>query len=106
VARVRPAFKLASIRRYERKVPFVLGALHLNDTMLLHLPAEPFVEYQLRAQALRPRRPVAVAAYGDCGPWYIPTRAEYPAGGYEVEHAFFDASAEDLLMGAIARLGA
>lgn len=104
VARVRPAFKLASILRYERKQPFVLGALRLNETVVLHLPAEPFVEYQLRAQALRPGRPVAVAAYGDCGPWYIPTRAEFPGGGYEVEHAFFDASAEDLLMGAITRL--
>ncbi len=104
VGRIRPAFKLASIRRQERKLPLVLGALQLNETVLLHLPAEPFVEYQLRAQALRPGRPVVVAAYGDGGPWYIPTRAEFPAGGYEVEHAFCDAGAEDLLMGAITRL--
>ena len=102
--RIRPAFKLASIRRHERQIPFVLGALQVNETVVLHLPAEPFVEYQLRAQALRPGRPVAVAAYGDGGPWYIPTRDEFPAGGYEVEHAFCDASAEDLLMGAITRL--
>lgn len=104
VSRLRPAFKLAAIRRHERRIPFVLGALRLNEAVVLHLPAEPFVEYQLAAQALRPDRPVAVAAYGDCGPWYIPTRAEFPAGGYEVEHAFLEPAAEDTLLAAIRRL--
>ncbi|MSU49048.1 MAG: hypothetical protein EXS37_08190 [Opitutus sp.] len=104
VLRMRSAFKLASIRRHERKIPFVLSALHLNDVALLHLPAEPFIEYQLRAQALRPGRIVATAAYGDCGPWYLPTQAEYPFGGYEVEHAFCAPGTEDLLVGAITRL--
>lgn len=104
VLRMRPAFKLASIQRYERKIPFVLSALHLNDIALLHLPAEPFVDYQLRAQALRPGRAVATAAYGDCGPWYVPTRTEFPAGGYEVEYAFCEPGADDLLTNAITRL--
>lgn len=104
VFRLRPAFKLASIQRYERKIPFVLSALHLNDISLLHLPAEPFVEYQLQAQRLRPKGVVAVAAYGDGGPWYIPTRREFPSGGYEVEYAFWEPDAEDLLAGAIQRL--
>jgi hypothetical protein len=104
VLRMRPAFKLASIQRYDRRVPFVLSALHLNDAALLHLPAEPFVEYQLRAQAAHPGRVVATAAYGDCGPWYVPTRSEFPSGGYEVDYAFFSPAAEDLLSGAIDRL--
>ncbi len=104
VLRIRPAFKLASIQRYERKIPFVLSALHLNDVALLHLPAEPFVDYQLRAQALRPGRTVATAAYGDCGPWYMPTRTEFPAGGYEVEYAFCEPGVDDLLTNAITRL--
>ena len=102
--RMRPAFKLALIERCERRVPFVLGALHLDDIAVLHLPAEPFVDFQLYAQALRPGRAVAVAAYGDGGPWYIPTRAEFPAGGYEVDFAFCAPETEDLLRAAIASL--
>ena len=45
-----------------------------------------------------------LAAYGDGGPWYLPTRAEYPAGGYEVDFAFCAPEAEALLRGAIAGL--
>jgi hypothetical protein len=66
----------------------VLSALRLNDISILHLPGEVFVEYQLRAQQMRPGRFVAVAAYGDDGPFYIPTREEYQHGGYEVGMAF------------------
>lgn len=104
VARLRPAFKLASVRRWEKQLPFVLNALHVNETVLLHLPAEPFVAYQLAAQALRAGRPVAVAAYGDGGPWYIPTQREFPGGGYEVEHAFAAPATEDLLLEAMKEL--
>ncbi len=104
LARMRPAFKLALLERCERKLPVVLSALHVNDLALLHLPAEPFVELQLVAQAFRGKRPLAVAAYGDCGPWYIPTAVEFPAGGYEVEHAFCAKESDDLLTASIRRL--
>ncbi len=104
LARLRPAFKLAFVERCEQRLPFVLPALHVNDIALLHLPAEPFVEYQLAAQAVRGGKPVAVAAYGDCGPWYIPTVREFPSGGYEVEHAFCAPESDDLLTTAIRRL--
>jgi hypothetical protein len=104
VFRLRPAFKLALVRRLERAQPFLLSCLRLNEASVLHLPAEPFVEYQLRAQGRRPKHAVAVAAYGDCGPWYVPTRPEFPAGGYEVEHAFLDPGAEDLFVSAMDRL--
>ena len=50
---------------------------------LLHLPAETFVEYQLDAQAVRPDRSLATAAYGDGGPWYIPLKRSFAEGGYE-----------------------
>ena len=66
----------------------MLSALHLNDVSLLHLPAESFLEYQLRAQETAPKRFVATAAYGDGGPWYIPVKEAYPQGGYEVSVAF------------------
>ena len=98
VGRNRPAFELTWIRRTKAKTPpIVLSALHLNHLTLLHLPAEVFVEYQLRAQKLAPTRFVATAAYGDGGPWYIPTKEEYPNGGYEVSVAFADPAIDDAL---------
>jgi hypothetical protein len=104
VRRIIPAFRLALLERCAQRVPFLLSALHLDDIALLHLPAESFLEYQLHAQSLRPGRPVAVAAYGDGGPWYIPTRAEFPNGGYEVEVAFCDPDTETQMHAAIAQL--
>lgn len=97
VNRNRPSFQLAWLRRLARKTPIVLSALHLNEIALLHLPSESFIEYQLRAQELSGRRFVATAAYGDGGPWYIPTREEYPNGGYEVSVAFCDPEIDTLL---------
>lgn len=101
VTRLRPAFKLACLRRVERGDPFILSALRLNSMTALHLPAEPFIEFQLEAQAIRGAEPVAVAAYGDAGPWYIPTRAEFPAGGYEVDHAFLAPETGDQIRSAL-----
>ena len=86
--RSRPAFTLAFLKRCEQKIPIVLSALHIDDVTLLHLPAESFVEYQLRAQQAAPSRFVATAAYGDGGPWYIPVKEAYPQGGYEASVAF------------------
>lgn len=102
--RIRPAFKLSLIERCARRVPFLLSALHLDDIALLHLPAEPFVDFQLYAQSLRPGRTVAVAGYGDGGPWYIPVKSEFPAGGYEIDFAFCAPETEDQLRAAIATL--
>ncbi len=85
--RIRPAMQLIWLQRLEQRVPIVLSALRVNDTSLLHLPAECFVEYQLRAQQMQPGRFIATAAYGDGGPWYIPVKEEYPKGGYEVSVA-------------------
>lgn len=98
VGRNRPAFELAWHQRTAKKTPpILLSALHLNDASLLHLPSEVFIEYQLRAQGLAPKLFVAVAAYGDGGPWYIPTKEEYPHGGYEVSVAFCDPVVDDQL---------
>lgn len=97
VNRSRPSFQLSWLRRLEKKTPIVLSALHVNDISLLHMPAECFVEYQLRAQQLQPKRFVATAAYGDGGPWYIPVKDEYPHGGYEVSVAFCDPEVDGML---------
>ena len=91
-------------RRTQRDAPLELNCLRLNGLSLLHLPGELFVEYQLRAQSMRPDHRVAVAAYGDGGPWYIPTVAEYPAGGYETVVAFSEATIDDQFTQAIEKL--
>lgn len=88
----------------QRPEPLALSCLQINGISVLHLPAELFVEYQLRAQESRPGQPVLVAAYGDGGPWYIPTESEYPAGGYETVVAFSEPSIDQQISAAIQRL--
>ncbi len=88
VSRSRPAYTVAWLRRAAQNIPITLSALHVNDVSVLHLPSECFVEYQLRAQAAATDRFVACAAYGDGGPWYIPTADAYPQGGYAVSVAW------------------
>ena len=97
VERNRPSYMLSWLRRLEKRTPIILSSLQLNDISLLHLPAESFVQYQLRAQEIAPARFVATAAYGDGGPWYIPVKEEYPNGGYEVGVAFCEPDVDDLL---------
>jgi hypothetical protein len=104
VDRNRPAFTLAYLQRCERKEPITLSALHVNNASLIHLPSECFIEYQLHAQKEAADRFVACAAYGDGGPWYIPTREAFPQGGYEVSVAWCGPSVEDELWSGIAKI--
>ncbi len=104
VNRNRPAYQLAWIERVESRLPIVISALRLNQLGILHLPAESFVEYQLAAQKMLPARVLATAAYGDGGPWYIPTTDEYDCGGYEVSVAFSDRAIDPALRAAIAHV--
>jgi hypothetical protein len=101
VARNRPTYRLTWMRRAARRIPIVVSSLHVNRIVLLHLPAEAFVEYQLGAQEAAANRFVATAAYGDGGPWYLPTEKAYPEGGYEVSVAFCDPEADAILTDAI-----
>ena len=104
VHRNRPAYTLAWLRRVEKGIPLTLSALHINDITVVHLPGEPFIEYQLLAQALGRDRFVATAGYGDGGPWYIPTGEAYMQGGYEVTMAFCDPQVDPLMRQTIQRL--
>ena len=97
------AFKVLWVAEYKGKpIPAEVEVIALGrDVAWVELPGEVFVEYQLRAQQMRPGRFVAVAAYGDDGPFYIPTREEYPHGGYEVSVAFCADGIDAALTGAI-----
>jgi hypothetical protein len=71
---------------------------------VVHLPGEPFVEYQLKAQSLRPDALVCVAGYGDDGPGYIPPAKAYFEGGYETTVALAGPESESSLNRALAKL--
>ena len=101
VSRNRPAYTVSFIRRCQQRIPITLSALHVNEISLLHLPAECFIEYQLRAQKEASKRFVACAAYGDGGPWYIPTAEAYPQGGYAVGVAWCAPSMDPMLTNGI-----
>jgi hypothetical protein len=95
------AFQLAWLKRLNR--PIELTCLDLGKAMVLHLPGEPFVEYQLKAQELRKDAFVCVAGYGDGGPGYIPTDKAFLEGGYEPTVALA-APSEKQLTEAIAKV--
>ncbi len=89
------AFQLAWLERLERPIP--ITCLELGTARVLHLPGEPFIEYQLRAQQLRRDAFVCVAGYGDGGPGYIPTATAYLEGGYEPTVALAGPQSEAIL---------
>ncbi len=99
--RVNAAFQLAWLKRLERAID--LTCLDFGKVVVLHLPGEPFIEYQLHAQELAKDRFACVAGYGDGGPGYIPTDKAYLEGGYEPTVALA-APCEETLHKAMAKL--
>lgn len=96
------AFQLAWLARQDR--PIDVTCLDLGRARVLHLPGEPFVEYQLFARDQRPDLAVCVAGYGDGGPGYLPTARAYQQGGYEPTVALAGPESEAILQGAIKKL--
>ncbi|SHN12488.1 Alpha/beta hydrolase family protein [Cyclobacterium lianum] len=96
--------KLAWYKRQQMGRKIDIGCLTLGDTRILHLPGELFAEYQLAAKAERPDLFVAMAAYGDYGPFYIGTADAYPQGGYEINASPVTAESESVIMTAIKKL--
>lgn len=100
------ASRLAWARRSQAGHRIDVVCLALGRARILHLPGELFVEYQLAAKAARPDLFVAMAAYGDYGPWYIGTAIAYDQGGYETGPSASNVGpdAEPVLMAAIRKL--
>jgi hypothetical protein len=93
--RGRASMQISWLERQNR--PIDITCLDLGVAKLVHLPGEPFIEYQLQAQQMQPNSFVCVAGYGDGGTWYIPTAAAYPEGGYEVSVALVAPESEEIL---------
>ncbi|MDD4729500.1 MAG: hypothetical protein PHN55_12220, partial [Dysgonamonadaceae bacterium] len=70
-------------RRLEGK-SIETACLSIDNARVLFMPGELFVEYQLAAKKMAPKNFVAMAAYGDYGPFYIGTKKNYEEGGYEI----------------------
>lgn len=100
------AGRLAWLRRAKAGHRIDIGCLALGRARILHMPGELFVEYQLAAKAERKDLFVAMAAYGDYGPYYIGTTVAYTEGGYETEPRSSNVApeVESVLMGAMRKL--
>ncbi len=80
-----------------------LGGIRIGDTALIALPAEVFVEIGLRIKrAAGHRTLLAGIANGYVG--YLPDRASYPAGGYEVVSSKVSEEGEDRLVEGVLNL--
>lgn len=97
--------KLVLLRRQEAGKKIDLTCLKLGSARIVHLPGEPFIEYQLAAKAFRKDLFVAVAGYGDYAPGYICNEEGYRQGGYEAGQASAaNPKIEKTLMEAIQKL--
>lgn len=102
--RLRKAMLVAWIERVRAGRGVELSAFSVADIDVVHLPGEPFVQFQLAAQKLAPDRFVCVAGYGECGPWYLGEDRIYTdRGGYEQSWSFVG-PCEKLLHATIADL--
>lgn len=96
------AGQLAWLQRCQTGKSIAVTCLKIGHARILHLPGEAFVEFQLAAKAERPDLFVAVAAFGDYGPYYICTEKAYEEGGYEAGPASnVSPGAERILMKSI-----
>lgn len=103
-ARGNGAIGLAWLDRVAADRPIDLTCLSMGDIRILHLPGEPFVEFQLFAQRARPDLFVAVAGYGDGGPGYVCTEESFGEGGYEPTASLIEPKSEWLLKEALEKL--
>jgi hypothetical protein len=90
--------------RYKAGKKIDIECLTLGNARILFMPGELCVEYQVAAKAMRPDLFVAMAAYGDGGPGYIPTAKAFAEGGYEPSASRLTPQAEAVLMGAMRKL--
>ncbi|MPN44330.1 hypothetical protein SDC9_191893 [bioreactor metagenome] len=78
-----------------------IGSLSIENAQIFFMPGELFVEYQLAAKKMSPDKFVAMAAYGDYGPFYIGTKEAYKEGGYEILSSPVTEDTEKVILKAI-----
>jgi hypothetical protein len=65
-----------------------LQAITIGDLAIVGVPGELFAAHGLEIKRRSPARHTMVLGYTNGNLGYFPTRAAYPAGGYEVESAY------------------
>ncbi len=87
VRRCHAALGLSWQRRCSRGQPIDMPVVDFGEAVLVLLPAEAFVAFQLAAQRLAPDRLVLTPGYGECAPGYIPTERARKEG-FVREHSY------------------
>lgn len=104
-SRISAAMKRSYAEYTEQKRTIIFSRLMFgSDVSIIHLPGEPFIEYQLMTQRMASGKFVAVAGYGDGGCGYIPLEKSFAEGGYEPTWAFAAPSSEGIIRETIANL--
>ena len=86
---------LVIARRFADFQQAPISALTVGDMAIAFLPAEVFVEFGLQIQRNSPFRHTLVSAYNDDSLQYIPTKAAFDEGAYEVIGGWCYAKAGD-----------
>jgi len=68
----------------ELAVPFELQAIRIGEAAIVAIPGELFTEIGMEIKAGSPFRTTLVAAYSNGVYFYIPTKAAFEEGGYEI----------------------
>lgn len=98
------ALGVSWIERVKSNHPIELSCLSMGAIRIVHLPGEPFIEFQLGAQERRPDCFVAVAGYGEAATGYICLEKSYGEGGYEPTASQIAPPSEKILKEAISDL--
>ncbi len=98
------AMGLSWRRRCERGQPVEIPIVDFGPAMLLLLPGESYVEFQLAAQRLAKNTFVLVAGYGESGTGYVPTAKHWQEkDGNLHDWCWVHPGAEEALLNALAR---
>ena len=82
--------KLDIVRRQKKPggIKIEIKALAINDTVLIAIPAEVFVEIGLAIKKNSPFKYTFILSYANGCVGYLPTRQAYQEGGYEIDDAY------------------
>ena len=83
------AMALSWRQRIEAGRPIDLPVLELGPAVIVLLPGEAYVEYQLLAQRLRPDGFVMALGYGECATGYIPTASQIAEDDENLGHWYW-----------------
>ena len=78
--------------------------VRIGDTALVGLPLEIFTEIGIAVRGQSPFSDTLVSGYSNGWQGYLPTRADYPFGGYEVDTSPYAPGADEELVRSLADL--